>query len=130
MVFQQQKKSFSKEKSFGYTFSVLFFLLSLYPSFKLEDINFYFFVFSFLLLLIVLLAPGWLSLPTNIWFKFGKLLSTITSPVIMFIIFFFVIMPISLIFKIFKKNLLLKAHEEDSYWSERDSSGTDMKQQF
>ena len=56
--------------------------------------------------------------PLNLlWFKFGILLGKIVSPVVMGIIFFLVVTPISIILKIFGKDVLnLKFNNNKTYW--------------
>ena len=56
--------------------------------------------------------------PLNqIWFKFGILLGKVVSPIVMGIIFFLVITPISILLKIFGKDVLkLKLNNNETYW--------------
>ena len=56
--------------------------------------------------------------PNRIWLKFAYILSKITNPIIMIILYFVIISPISLILKIFKKsNLDLKFDKNiKGYW--------------
>ncbi|MDA9678357.1 hypothetical protein N9T44_01730, partial [Candidatus Pelagibacter sp.] len=66
-----------------------------------------------------------------LWFKFGIYLSKIVNPIIMGIIFFFVVTPIGIIMKIFKKDLLnLKFHSERTYWVKKTGPKSKMKNQF
>ena len=65
-----------------------------------------------------------------IWFKFGMLLGKFVSPIIMALVFFFVVTPTGLIMKILKKDLRrLKKKDKKSYWIERKSK-SEMKNQF
>ena len=70
--------------------------------------------------------------PLNIlWFKFGILLGSIVSPIVMSIIFFAIITPIGLIMKALGKDLLNKKYNnKKSYWIVKDNSKNSMKQQF
>ena len=70
--------------------------------------------------------------PLNIlWFKFGLLLGKIVSPLVMGIIFFFVVTPIAILMRIFKKDLLkLKYNSKSSYWIEKNEPKSKMKNQF
>jgi len=53
------------------------------------------------------------------------------SPIVMGIVFFFVVTPTSLIMRMFGKNLLgLKKDNKKSYWIERSPIKRDMKNQF
>ena len=70
--------------------------------------------------------------PLNkIWFKFGVFLGKIVSPLIMVIIYFFVVTPIGLMLKVFKKDVLrLKFNKNKSYWIEKTEPKSKMKNQF
>ena len=70
--------------------------------------------------------------PLNLlWFKFGILLGKIVSPVVMGIIFFLVVTPISIILKIFGKDVLnLKFNNNKTYWIVKDGPKSNMKKQF
>jgi hypothetical protein len=73
-----------------------------------------------------------LLLPINkLWFKFGLLLGKVVSPFIMGAIFFFVVTPIGILMKIFRKDLLnLKFNTNNSYWIEKKGPKSKMKNQF
>ena len=63
--------------------------------------------------------------------RFGLLLGRIVSPIIMGIIYFFVVTPTGLIMKIFRKDLIsLKKNDEKSYWIEKNDEKSNMKNQF
>ena len=63
--------------------------------------------------------------------KFGMYLGIFISPIVMGIVFFLVVTPISLIMKIFKKDLInLKMNKKNSYWIEKDKIKSSMKNQF
>ena len=70
--------------------------------------------------------------PLNkLWFKFGLLLGKIVSPLIMGIIFFFVVTPTAFIMRIIGKDLLnLKFNNKKTYWIEKTGPKSKMKNQF
>ena len=70
--------------------------------------------------------------PLNkIWFKFGILLGKFVSPIVLGIIFFFVVTPIGILMKVLGKDLLsLKNNNEKSYWIKRSEIKSKMKDQF
>ena len=70
--------------------------------------------------------------PFNIlWFKFGNFLGKIVSPIIMGVIFFFVVTPIAIIMRILKKDLLnLKLNNNETYWIKKSKYKSKMKNQF
>ena len=65
------------------------------------------------------------------WFKFGILLGSFVSPIVMGAVFFAIVTPTSLIMKILGKNLLnLKKDNKRTYWIERSKIKSKMKNQF
>ena len=70
--------------------------------------------------------------PLNIlWFKFGMLLGRIISPIIMGMVFFFVVTTTGLLMKLFNKDLLrLKKKDTKSYWITKSNEKSNMKNQF
>ena len=58
-------------------------------------------------------------------------LAKLVSPVVMGIIFFLVVTPISIILKIFGKDVLnLKFNNNKTYWIVKDGPKSNMKKQF
>ena len=70
--------------------------------------------------------------PLNkLWFKLGILLGNFIAPIIMGIIFFFVVTPTGIIMKLLRKDLIkLKKNNDDSYWIEKKDIKSSMKNQF
>jgi len=66
------------------------------------------------------------------WMKFGELLGLIFSPIILALIFYLVILPTSILMKIFKKDILeLKFNtSKKSYWISKKENIGPMKNQF
>ncbi len=125
------KIKIASNRSFGIVFFVVFLLISLWPILKNGDIRIWSLIISFIFLILGLLNSKLLN-PLNIlWFKFGILLGNIISPIVMGLIFFFVVTPISFILKIFGKDVLsLKKNHSNTYWKEKTNYKTSMKKQF
>ena len=119
-----------QEKSFGLIFSLVFLILSLYQLVNTKNINFFLLGISFLFFLAAFFFPRVLVIPNRAWLNLGKLLGTITTPVIMFIIFYLIVTPTSLLLKLFKKRLLIKYRKTQTYWMHREDRSTDMSNQF
>ena len=70
--------------------------------------------------------------PLNfIWAKFGILLGMIMSPIIMGLIFFFIVTPIGIFMRLLKKDILnLKFNNKNTYWFKKESLKSKMKNQF
>ena len=118
-------------RSFGIVFFVVFLLIALYPLTFSEGIIVWSVIISFIFLVLGLLNSKILTPLNKLWFKFGIFLSKIISPLIMGIIFFFVVTPIGLIMRIFRKDVLnLKYNKNQSYWTEKNGTKSKMKNQF
>ena len=121
----------SSNKSFGLVFFVVFLIISLFPIFKGGDVRIWAIIPAIIFLILGLLNSQILNPLNKIWFKFGILLGSIVSPVVMSIIFFGVVTPTSIIMKIFRKNLLgLKKNNKKTYWVEKPLIKSKMKNQF
>ena len=127
----KNKIKISSNKSFGLVFFVFFLTISLFPLFKYGNIRIWAIIPAIIFLILGLLNSPILSPLNKIWFKFGILLGSFMSPIAMGIVFFIVVTPTSLIMKMFGKNLLgLKKNNKKSYWIERSSIKSKMKDQF
>ena len=127
----KNKIKISSNKSFGLVFFVFFLTISLFPLFKYGNIRIWAIIPAIIFLILGLLNSPILSPLNKIWFKFGILLGSFMSPIVMGIVFFIVVTPTSLIMKMFGKNLLgLKKNNKKSYWIERSSIKSKMKDQF
>jgi hypothetical protein len=121
----------SSNRSFGIVFFIFFLILSIFPLFKDGNIRIWAVIVSIIFLILGLLNSSILSPLNKIWFKFGILLGNFMSPIVMGIIFFFVVTPTSLIMKVFKKDLLsLKKNDNQSYWIQKSTIKSKMKNQF
>ena len=121
----------SSNKSFGLVFFVVFLIISLFPIFKGGDVRIWAIIPAIIFLILGLLNSQILNPLNKIWFKFGILLGNFISPIVMGIVFFLVVTPTSLIMRIFNKNLLgLKKNKKKSYWIEKSSIKSKMKNQF
>ena len=127
----KDKIEISSNQSFGLVFFVVFLIISLLPIFKGGDVRIWAIISAIIFLILGLLNSQILNPLNKIWFKFGILLGNFISPIVMGIVFFLVVTPTSLIMKIFNKNLLgLKKIKKKSYWIEKSSIKSKMKNQF
>ena len=121
----------SSNRSFGIVFFVVFLIIALYPLTYQGEIRIWSVVISLIFLFLGLLNSKILSPLNKLWFKFGILLGKIVSPIIMGIIFFFVVTPIALIMRVLRKDVLnLKYNNNKSYWIEKTGPKSKMKNQF
>ena len=119
-------------RNFGIVFSIVFLLISLYPLLKSGDIRVWSLVVSFIFLILGIVNSKILSPFNKLWFKFGLLLGKFVSPLIMMIIFFFVVTPIGILMRLFRKDVLnLKFNnKKETYWIEKKGPKSKMKNQF
>jgi hypothetical protein len=123
------------DRSFGRTFAFIFCAIAAY---------FYFFanklILTLLILAIIFLAlaqftPKILHPLNYIWTLFGFLMSKITNPIFLCLVYFLVITPTGLMLRLFGKDILrLKLNgQEESFWIDKEESRTtqeSMKVQF
>ena len=118
-------------KNFGIVFFVVFLLIALYPLTNNQEIRLWSLIISIIFLILGLFNSKILR-PLNIlWFKFGIFLGKIVSPIIMGVIFFFVVTPIAILMRFIGKDLLnLKYNKKKTYWIEKNGPKSKMKNQF
>ncbi len=121
----------NSNRSFGVVFFVVFIIIALYPLLNDQEFRLWALVISLFFLILGLLDSKVLTPLNKLWFKFGIFLGKIVSPLIMGLIFFFVVTPIGLIMRILKKDILnLKFNKSNSYWIEKSGPKSKMKNQF
>ena len=127
----EKKIKISSNKNFGIVFSIFFLLISIYLLLNNNPIYYWSLFVSFIFLVLGLMNSKILSPLNLLWFKFGILLGKIVAPIIMGVIFFLVVTPISIILKIFGKDVLnLKFNNNKTYWIEKNGPKSNMKKQF
>ena len=125
----------SSEKSFGFVFFIVFFLIAFYPIIYGGELRHWALIFSGVFLLSGLFFPKVLR-PLNIlWLRFGLILHKVISPIIMGLLFFVTVTPTGLIMRTLGKDILnLKIQKSaQTYWIKRDPPGPKpdtMKNQF
>ena len=118
-------------RSFGLVFFAFFLIISIFPLFKNGDLRIWSLIVGIIFLVLGILRSEILTPLNRIWFKIGVILGNFISPIVMGFIFFFVVTPISLIMKLFGKDILnLKKNNKESYWIEKSGPKSKMKNQF
>jgi hypothetical protein len=121
----------SSNRSFGIVFFVVFLLISLFPLINSGEIRIWSLIISFIFLILGLLKSKILTPLNTLWFKFGIFLGKIVTPIVMGVIFFFVVTPTGLIMRALGKDLLnLKYNLNKSYWIKKSGPKSKMKDQF
>ena len=125
-------KSQSSNKSFGLLFFVVFLILALWPLKNGSNINLYFIITSTIFLILGLINSKLLSPLNKSWIKLGEILGMIIAPIVMALVYFVILTPLSFIVRLFGKDLLgLKfLKEKETYWIKRKKNLGSMKKQF
>ncbi len=124
-------KKISSNRSFGILFFIVFFLISIWPLLNGENIRIWSLVISLIFLSLGLFNSKILFPLNKAWVKLGEILGKIIAPIVMAMIFFVILTPLSLIIKLFGKDLLkTKFIKTNSYWLKREKNVTSMKKQF
>ena len=129
---KKKEKKESSNKSFGIVFFIVFFIIGLWPLLNSGGIRVWALLIGVIFLLLGLFNSKILTPLNKLWIKFGELLGKIISPIIMSLLYFFVVTPIGFIMTILLKKDLLstKFNKESSYWIKRAKNIGSMKKQF
>ncbi len=134
MIISVQKKEIKINKKNNITFGILFFvfflIIGLYPLVSFEVIRIWSVVLSLVFLIITIIRPNLFTFLNRSWIQFGILLGKIISPIIMGLVFFFVVTPIGILVRILKKDVMGLKRGASSYWIDREDKLQSMKKQF
>jgi hypothetical protein len=121
----------SKENiTFGILFFIFFLIIGLYPLKSGGVIRVWSVVLSLVFLIITIIRPNLFTFLNKLWIKFGILLGKMMSPIIMGFVFFFVVTPIGIFVRIFKKDVMGLKRGVSSYWINKEDKIQSMKKQF
>ena len=121
----------SSNKSFGIVFFTFFLIIALWPLINDGNIRIWSLAVSIIFLILGIANAKILTPLNNLWFKFGLFLGKIVSPIVMGIIFFFIVTPTGIIMRIIGKDILnLKRNNLNTYWIEKTNENSSMKNQF
>jgi hypothetical protein len=133
-------KNFSVSKNnniiFGTVFFIFFLVIGFYSSLTGEksSIRLWSILISLLFLIITIIKPNLFTLPNRLWIRLGILFGKFMSPIIMFMVFFFIVTPTGILIRIFGKDVMgLKKTSNkkvNSYWIKREDKLQNMKEQF
>lgn len=115
---------------FGILFFILFLIIGLYPLKSDEPIRIWSVLISSVFLIITITRPNLFAFLNRLWIELGILLGKIISPIVMGLIFFFVVTPIGVIVRILKKDVMGLKKSKSSYWINRKDKLQSMKKQF
>ena len=116
--------------TFGILFFIFFLIFGLYPLKSDEAIRVWSVVLSLVLLIITIIKPNLFTFLNKFWIKLGILLGKIISPIVMGLVFFFVVTPIGILVRVLKKDVMGLKRGASSYWINREDKVQTMKKQF
>jgi len=116
--------------TFGILFFIFFLIVALYPLKAGGVIRVWSVVFSSVFLIITIIRPNLFTFLNKLWIQFGILLGKIISPIVMGLVFFFVVTPIGILVRILKKDVMGLKRVTTSYWINRENKVQSMKKQF
>ncbi len=122
-------------KKFGYSVGFVLIMISILLKFSGKSSFIYFGGLGALLILFALLSPGILKPFNKLWMTLAVLLSWIMTRVILIILFYLALSPVSLLARLFRKDFLNTGfkNEQNSYWIKRENkklSPSEYERQF
>jgi hypothetical protein len=116
--------------AFGLLFFIFFLIIGLYPLKSAGVIRSWSVVLSLVFLILTIVRPNLFTFLNKLWIQFGIILGKIISPIVMGLVFFFLVTPIGIIFRILKKDVMGLKRGTSSYWINRKDKVQSMKKQF
>ena len=125
-------KNNTQNRSFGILFFIVFLALGLWPLTKGNEINVYLTSISLVFLVLGLFNSKILSPLSKAWIKLGEILGKIIAPIVMALVYFIILTPVSLLVRVFGKDLIgLKFKKnQNTYWIKRKKDLGTMDKQF
>ena len=122
----------TQNRSFGILFFIVFLALGLWPLTKGNEINVYLTSISLVFLVLGLFNSKILSPLSKAWIKLGEILGKIIAPIVMALVYFIILTPVSLLVRVFGKDLIgLKFKKnQNTYWIKRKKDLGTMDKQF
>ena len=113
------------ERGFGIVFAVVFAIVGLLPLLGGHAPRWWSLGVTAVLLVIAFTVPRLLAPFNRLWFRFGMLLHHVMSPVVLFLLYALSVVPMGLLLRLFRKDLLRLRMDRDaaSYWIPRDPPG-------
>ena len=129
---QKQEIKINKKNNitFGILFFIFFLIIGFFPLISVGIIRIWSVVLSLVFLIITIIRPNLFTFLNRSWIQFGIFLGKIISPIVMGLVFFFVVTPIGILVRILKKDVMGLKKGASSYWINREDKVQSMKKQF
>lgn len=128
-----RKISASSSRKFGVTVGLILVVLAVWPAIRHhQPVRIWLAVPGALLVVLGLVAPRVLDPLNALWFKLGLLLSKITNPIVMGLMYFAAVVPLGWLLRRQGKDLLRlqRSAAADTYWIERTEPASPLTKQF
>ena len=122
---KEEEVKVSSDRSFGIVFTLVFLAVGVWVVSEDQSKGWLFFVSAALFLVAAIVRPSILGPLNRAWAKFGLLLGQVFSPLLLGVVFFLVVTPISIILRLWGKDSLYLKFKPDlkSYWINRSPAG-------
>jgi hypothetical protein len=123
--FRGQSAEVPSNRAFGLVFAVVFLAISCWPLLFGGVLHTWLLIASALVAVVSVLAPALLTIPNQLWQRFGRLLHLIVSPIVLALMFFLVVTPTGLLMRLLTKQSLRQRRDAAAatYWIKRDPPG-------
>jgi hypothetical protein len=116
--------------AFGIIFFVFFLIIGIYPLKTGEIIRIWSIILSAIFLITTIVKPDLFTSLNKIWIQFGILLGKIISPIVMGLVFFFIVTPMGFFVRLSKKDIMGLKKSKSSYWINKKDKIQSMRKQF
>ena len=132
---ETSRDTLGSNKTFGFVFCLVFLAIGFWPVLDGQVPRSWALSVACALFFLSIFLPNFLKPFNQLWFKFGKFLHLIVTPISMLFLFTTTIIPIGVVLRLVGKDPLQKRFDHDvtTYWITRDPpgpSGDTMKNQF
>ena len=125
------KSKKNSNRTFGILFFLVFLVIGIWPILNDEGLRWWSIIISLIFLFLGIINSKFLTPFNKIWIKIGELLGRVLAPIVMAMIYFFIVTPMAILLKLLRKDLLkVKFNSDNSYWIKRDKKLGSMKRQF
>ena len=132
---RKQETKGGSDRALGLVFAVVFTIVGAWPLLDATAPRWWVLAVAMVFLVLALVRPALLAPLNRLWTQFGLLLSRLTQPVVLAMLFYTAVAPMGLLARLFGKDLLeLKLDRDaESYWIARQPPGPEpetMSNQF
>ena len=119
-------------RNFGLIFSGIFALIASYLLIVKDDFSSTLIFISILFFALAIFFPSILSPLNKVWFNFAGIIGSIISKVVLLLIYITTVVPIGLILRLLRKDLLkLKKDKKiKTYWIKKEKNNSSLRNQF